>query len=79
MTNKREPPFIEVSRLIMGYEFNPPKLAAVLGCTRPTAALKLKEPDRFTLADLKRISLFGHVPADEIRAAIKFGQTGGQI
>ena len=78
MTNKREPPFAEVARLIKGYNVNTPQLAEILNCSKTTAALRMREPDRFTLGDLKLICISGGVPADEIKAAIKFGQTGGQ-
>ena len=78
MTKKRERPFAEVARLIKGYGLDPPKLATVIGRSRPTAAERLKEPDQLTLGELKMICLSGGVPADEIKAAIKFGQTGGQ-
>ena len=78
MTKKREPPFAEVARLIKGYELTSCKLAKILGCVDSTAWIKLNEPDRFTLGDLKLICISGGVPADEIKAAIKFGQTGGQ-
>lgn len=44
----------------------------VLGCTRPTVAVKLKEPERMTLAELRMIQRGLNIPAEEIRAAIKF-------
>ena len=78
MSKKREPPFAEVARLIRGYKVNTPQLAKILNCSKSTAALRMREPDRFTLADLKLISMRSDVPASEIKAAIKFGQTGGQ-
>lgn len=78
MSKKREPPFAEVARVIRGYEINTPQLAELLNCSKTTASLRLNEPDRFTLGDLKIIVTRSDVPADEIKAAIKFGQTGGQ-
>ena len=69
---KREPPFIEIVRLLKGYDLNCVSLSKVLGCCKTTASLKLKEPDRITLADLRQICRSGCVPAEEIRAAIKF-------
>lgn len=69
---KREPPFAEIIRLFRGYGLNCVVLAKVLGCCPATASLKLKEPDRITLADLRQVCRSGYIPAEEIRAAIKF-------
>ena len=74
MSNKREPPFAEVSRLIRGYGLNTPQLAEILGYSKTTVSLRLDEPDRFTLGELKRICISGGVPADKIREAIIFGE-----
>lgn len=64
--------FIEIRRLLKGYDLNAPKLATVLGCSAPTARRKLNEPELLTLSDLKAISQKGHVPIDEIREAVKW-------
>lgn len=67
---KRTDEFIEFTRLLKGYGYNSVSLAADLGCSPPTAKKKLDEPRLFTLADISRINLKGHIPIDEIREAI---------
>ena len=64
-------PFIEMSRLLKGYDLDPPALANVLGCSTPTARRKLASPENLTLKDIRRIHMYGHVPIQEIREAIK--------
>lgn len=64
-------PFEEVARLIRGY-MQAPKMAEAIGCTEPTARKKLDDPGRITLADLRALQRKGHIPAEEIREAIKF-------
>jgi len=67
---KAEPPFVRVARLLKGYGLQGKALAAVLGCSPPTARSRLEKPETLTLAELAMISSRGHVPMDEIRDAI---------
>ena len=67
---KPDPPFFKMTRLLRGYGFNGPKLAEILGVSRPTAHCRLEEPGRLTLEDLDRINRFGHIPIEELREAI---------
>ena len=66
-----EKPFIEMERLLKGYDLTPPKLASVLGVSVPTAREKLNNPHKLTLKDLRRIHRFHHIPIQEIRDAIR--------
>lgn len=63
-------PWAKMHRLLTGYGLTGPKLAAILGVSRPTARGRLDEPGRLTLEDLDRINRFGHIPIEEIREAI---------
>ena len=67
---KQETPYVRVRRLLMGYGLDPCGLAAVLGCSRNTAAARLANPGTLTLSELGTISRAGHIPMDEIRQAI---------
>lgn len=62
--------FREFTRLLKGYGYNGYNLAPILDCTPPTARMKLNEPERFTLADIKALNTKGEIPIDEIRQAI---------
>lgn len=64
---KADPPIVVK---IKGYIGNGTDLARVLGVSVPTAIKKLKQPEHLTLGDLDKIHRFGHVPIEEIRAAI---------
>lgn len=66
----RDVPFVKLKRLLIGYGLNGPALAKVLDCSAPTARARLTSPGDFTLAELELVSRKGHVPFDEIRAAI---------
>jgi len=46
------------------------KLARVLGVTPKTGRARFKYPETLTVAELHKISTFGHIPIDEIRASI---------
>ena len=70
MPRRNEVPFAKVKRLLVGYGLNGPALAKVLDCSAPTARARLASPGDFTLAELELVSRRGHVPFDEIRAAI---------
>lgn len=47
------------------------KLARVLGASPKTGRRRFQEPHKLTVEELLRISAKGHIPIDEIRAAIK--------
>lgn len=58
-------------RVLNTYELNNgPALASVLGVSRSTALNRIKHPEDLTVDELRRISLRGHVPVDELRAAL---------
>ena len=63
-------PFIKLRRLLLSYELNAPRLAAVLGCSVPTARHRINDPGSLTMAELSKINRFGHVPIEEIRDAV---------
>ena len=46
------------------------KLARILGVTPKTGRARFNYPNTLTIADLKKINKFGHVPIEEIRAVI---------
>lgn len=64
-------PFINVRRLLLGYDVTPSALARILGCAYTTARSRLDNPQTFSLGELERVSLKAHIPMDEIRAAIR--------
>lgn len=59
-------PWARMHRLLVGYGMTGPKLAEILGISRPTARGRLDEPGRLTLEDLDRISRRGHIPWNEL-------------
>ena len=67
---RSEIPFIKVRRLLLGYELDPVALSKVLGCSYNTAKSRLDNPSTLTVGELETISVKGHIPIDEIRAAI---------
>lgn len=62
-------PWAKMSRLLKGYGMTGPKLAEILGVSRPTAKARIDAPGKLTLEDLDRISRMGHIPMEEIREA----------
>lgn len=66
----REVPFTKMRCLLLGYGMNGPALARILGCTPGTARLRLAEPERITLGDIRKLNVKGHIPLEELRAAI---------
>lgn len=66
----RDPPFVKVKRLLLGYGLDATALSAVLGCSYNTAAARLKKPEDFTLREIGAINKRGHVPLEELREAI---------
>ena len=72
LKKQKQVPFAPTMRLFRGYGLNCNSLAVILDCCPATASKKLNNPELLTLADLKRISRIGGVPADEIRNSLKF-------
>lgn len=66
----REAPFAKIGRLCKSYDINAPKLAAILGCSRPTAKKKLDDPTCLTIGDLDKINRRGGIAWEEIRESI---------
>lgn len=64
-------PWAKMHRLLTGYGLTGPKLAEILGVSRPTARSRLDEPGRLTLEDLDRISRHGHIPWNELLDAAR--------
>ena len=59
-------------RLLIGYGLNASHLGPVIGKNENTARERLKHLDKLTLGELRSIVLSGHVPAEEVRNAIRF-------
>lgn len=58
-------------RLLNAYELNNgTRLAPVIGCSRATAYKRVKDPGELTLDELRRLSTRGHIPIEEVRAAL---------
>jgi hypothetical protein len=51
---------------------NGPLMGQALGVTDKTGKRRLDHPEELTLDDLKKLSRHTDIPADEIRAAIRF-------
>ena len=67
-----ERPFMDIRRLLLGYELNSVRLARAAGISESTAQRRLANPGDLTLAELKRICRNGGIPAERIREAIQF-------
>ena len=67
-----EPPFAAVRRLLLGYEVDYKRMAGAIGTSPKTGKRRLDHPEELTLLDLRNICRSCGIPADEIRAAIKF-------
>ena len=65
-------PFMDMRRLLLGYELTSVHLAKAAGISESTAARRLANPGDITLTELRRICRNGGVPADRIREAIHF-------
>lgn len=63
-------PWARMRRLLVGYGMTGPKLAEILGVSRPTAKARIDAPGKLTLEELDRISRHGHIPLDELRDCI---------
>ncbi len=74
MPYKKPPvvPFVDVQYLLRGRKVTQVALAEMLGCSRQTAKKKLENPQFLNLGDLEKICRSAHIPADEIRGALKF-------
>ena len=60
-----------MTRLLRGYFKTGEELSRVLEVAPKTGRRKISEPQKYlTLGDLTKINRFGHVPIEEIRAAI---------
>ena len=46
------------------------QLAKVLQCTSRTAYRRVAETEKFTIRELRLLSTRGHIPIEEVRAAI---------
>lgn len=59
-------------QLLKAYEIDTgQKLARIIGVKSATTGIaKLNDTGKLTVAELERINKFGHIPLDEIRAAI---------
>jgi len=68
---QKEPPFVKMGRLLMGYGLTGNKLAAILEVSPPTGKKRLDQPETLTLHDLDRINRFAHIPLEEIKEAIQ--------
>lgn len=69
---KTNVPFIEVRRLLKGYGMTGAQLARTIGKCESTARDRLSCPGQLTLNELAKICRAGHIPAEELREAIRF-------
>lgn len=60
-------PWARMHRLLVGYGMTGPKLAEILGVSRPTARGRLDAPGQLTLEELHTISARAHIPWDELK------------
>lgn len=61
----------KLRRVLNAYELNrSTALATVLMCSPTTALRRIETPEDLTVRELRLIATRGHVPIDEIRAAI---------
>ena len=67
-------PYDPLRRLLRGYGIDGEHLGPALGCCGHTARSRLKEPGTLTYNELRIICDKCGVPADEIRAALRFGR-----
>ena len=58
-------------RLLNAYELNSGEaLAAVIGVSASTAYKRIKHVEDFSVAELRRLNKRGHIPIEELRAAL---------
>lgn len=62
--------FDGVRKLLLAYEVNTTDIVRILGCAYPTARKKLRNPEYFTLGELKQITLETDIPQEEMGAVI---------
>ena len=65
-----ETDFDGVRKLLLAYEVNTTDIVRILGIAYPTARKKLRNPEYFTLGELKEITLKTDIPQDEMGAVI---------
>lgn len=66
-------PYAELGRLLRGYELNTgPALGAVIDKGDKAALARLLDPGKLTVRELGMICRRAGIPAEEIRACIKF-------
>ena len=65
-------PYEEFKRLLKGYGMTGSRLARVIGKCESTARDRLHNPGSFTLNELRMLNQTGHIPADELKGALKF-------
>ena len=69
---KSNEPYAELRRLLKGYGMTGSRLARVIGKCESTARERLICPGSLTVNELGLICKAGHIPADELRGALKF-------
>ena len=69
---KSNEPYAELRRLLKGYGLTGSKLARVIGKCESTARDRSDRPGSLTVRELELICKNGHIPADELRGALKF-------
>lgn len=69
---KSDEEFAELRRLLKGYGMTGCRLARVIRKCESTARWRLDCPGTLTLHELSLICKVGHIPADELRGALKF-------
>lgn len=67
----KEVPCQSMKEFLMGKGFTPAKLAAVWGCSIPTARDKLQNPEKITLRNVLDLAKYGHLHIDDLRKAIR--------
>lgn len=66
-------PYAELGRLLRGYELSTgPALGAVIRLGEQAALARLRDPGKLTVRELGMICRNAGIPAEEIRAAIRF-------
>lgn len=60
-----------MTRLLRGYEVNGSNLAVALGCAEVTARKKLRDPDKLTLGDLRKIHRKFGISPNELKGVIE--------
>lgn len=69
---KNNEPYAELRRLLKGYGLTGLRLARAIGKSESTARDRLDRPGSLTVRELELICKNGHIPAEELKGAIKF-------